>query len=153
MSPSVRDWTAVSLLGDNAPMRWSAPCAGTIALAAACGGSQSAAPAPVAPSDVAPASLTPTAPVSMPIDTGKDCAKAEVRCGGGDCDAKVKNDCEAAVSCALKITATCETENGGVEAKGAERGSIAAHETGDVGAQAGCPGRALHTEVETLVCK
>jgi hypothetical protein len=66
---------------------------------------------------------------------------------------KVKNGCDTAVHCELAVTATCETQAGASEANGQERDTFAAGSTGELGAQATCGGRVLHTEVSKLICK
>lgn len=121
----------------------------------ACGG---AAPAPQAPASSAGPSSPPApvadVPESAPVDSGKDCAHATGKCGGGTCALTIKNDCDQPVHCDLQVSATCETQNGTVAADGADRATIAAHESGDLGAQATCAGGpVVHTEVQKLVCK
>jgi hypothetical protein len=92
-------------------------------------------------------------PASAPIDTGKDCAHATGKCGGGTCNVTIKNDCDQPVHCELQVSATCQSQNGTDSANGGDRTTIAAHETGDLGAQASCSGPVVHTEAEKLVCK
>jgi hypothetical protein len=122
---------------------------------AACGGGTPAPQGP-APSAQPPAAPTPVAdvPESAPIDSGKDCAHATGKCGGGTCAVTIKNDCDQPIRCDLQMTATCETQNGTVAADGADRATIGAHESSDLGAQATCAGGPIvHTEVQKLACK
>ena len=121
----------------------------------ACGGGT---PAPQAPAPSAQPSAPPTpvadVPESAPVDSGKDCAHATGKCGGGTCALTINNDCDGPVHCDLQVAATCETQNGTVAANGGDRATIAAHESGDLGAQAACAGGPIvHTEVQKLVCK
>jgi hypothetical protein len=109
-------------------------------------------PAPP-PADTSAPSATSSEPQWEPVETGKDCASAQAKCGGGVCDAKVKNDCDTAVRCALEIAATCGTSGGGSTANGSDHATIAAHATGDVGAQATCGGDVVHTEIQKLSCR
>ena len=120
---------------------------------AACGGGT---PAPQAPSPSAePATPVPAAgaPQEGPIDSGKDCAHATGKCGGGTCALTIRNDCDQPVHCELQVSATCQSQNGTDAANGGDRTTIAAHESGDLGAQATRSGPVVHTEVEKLVCK
>ncbi len=122
---------------------------------AACGGGT---PAPQAPAPSAEPAAPPTpvadVPQSARVDSGKDCAHATGKCGGGTCALTIKNDCDQPVHCDLQVAATCETQNGTVAANGGDRTTIAPHESGDLGAQASCSGGPIvHTEVQTLVCK
>jgi hypothetical protein len=88
------------------------------------------------------------------VDSGKDCAKAEGRCGGGVCNAKVKNDCDAAVRCDLAMSATCDNPQGNSAASGGDHATIAAHESGEIDAQVTCTsGPIVHTEIVKLACK
>jgi len=90
----------------------------------------------------------------MPVDTGKDCAKATARCGGGACDVTVTNDCADPVRCTFELTASCETQTGAISVNGGDRGLVGAHSASDLAAQTSCPeGPASHTEVSKLVCK
>jgi hypothetical protein len=117
----------------------------------ACAPSQPAAEPAPAHSEAPPA---PSAPQSMPVDTGKDCAKATARCGGGACDVTVTNDCGDPVRCAFELAASCQTQSGAITVTGADRGLVGAHSTSDLAAQTSCPeGPASHTEVSKLVCK
>lgn len=128
--------------------------AGVVALeASACAGQPPAAQPPPAAVDNAPAPAA-AAPESAPVDTGKDCAKATARCGGGACDVTVTNDCDQAVRCAFELAATCETQSGSVTVTGADRGVVGAHSKSDLAAETSCPGGpARHTEVSKLTCK
>jgi hypothetical protein len=121
--------------------------------ASACAGERP----PVQPSPSAVDSSPAPAPApaaSVPVDTGKDCAKATARCAGGACDVTVTNDCDQAVRCAFELTATCETQSGTISVTGADRGLIGAHATSDLAAQTSCPaGPTRHTEVSKLDCK
>jgi len=117
---------------------------------AACGGAATQAPAPPSPA-AAPAEALPE---FAAIDSGKSCAKAEARCGGGACSVKLKNDCDAPVRCHLSITTTCDTQGGTSAANGEDHATIAAHEAGVLDAQAGCSsGPTVRTEVDKLSCK
>jgi hypothetical protein len=109
----------------------------------------------LSPSNVpAPMPAQSAVPASAPVDTGKDCASATARCGGGACDVTVKNACDQAVRCVVDIAVTCATQTGSVSVAGKDRATIGARETGDVGAQVTCPdGTVTHTEVTNLSCK
>ena len=121
---------------------------------AACGGEQPAPQAPPTPPSAAPPVGTASPPPSAAIETGKDCAKAEGRCGGGTCDVTVKNDCDQAVRCELQVAATCVTQDGTAAADAGDRATVAAHETGSIAAQATCTGGSVvHTEVGKLTCR
>jgi hypothetical protein len=117
---------------------------------AACGGSQ-----PVVRPPAEPEPLPPSAtPQAQAVDSGKECAKAEARCGSGICNVTVKNDCDARVHCELTVTATCDTAGAATEVYGGDRASIDAHASGEVDAQATCStGQTLHTEVRKLTCR
>jgi hypothetical protein len=122
---------------------------------AACGGGTPAPQAPAPSGEPAPQTV-PVAdvPQSAPIDSGKDCAHATGKCGGGTCALTIKNDCDQPVHCNLQVAATCETQNGTVAADAGDRTTIAAHESGDLGAQATCAGGpVVHTEVQKLLCQ
>jgi hypothetical protein len=92
-------------------------------------------------------------PASSAFDSGKDCAHATGKCGGGTCDLTIKNDCDQPVRCELQVSATCQSQSGTVGANGGDKTTIGPHETGDLGAQATCAGPVVHTEVEKFVCK
>jgi hypothetical protein len=120
---------------------------------AACGGGTPAPQGPGPSAEPAPTAPAAGAPQSGPIDSGKDCARATGKCGGGTCALTIKNDCDQPVHCELQVSATCQSQNGTDAANGGDRATIAAHESGDLGAQATCSGPVVHTEVEKLVCK
>ena len=88
------------------------------------------------------------------IETGKDCASAEAVCDVGVCTAKVKNSCEQPVTCALEAMAMCQgTEDAG-EARGKDRGTVAAGDEGELRAVADCQDQAVaSTIVENLNCE
>lgn len=46
------------------------------------------------------------------IETGRDCAGAEVNCGPGECAAALDNQCETPVTCDLAIECICRTPTG-----------------------------------------
>ncbi len=123
-----------------------------LVLSTGCGGAPPAPPAAPAPP---PTESAPSAPPSAePVDTGKDCATAQGRCGGGACNVTVKNGCDQAVRCELEISATCESQSGTAEAGGKERQGFAPGTSGDLGAQATCTdGRVVRTEIRKLSCK
>ena len=117
-----------------------------------CGAQRPAAPPAAAPADNG--NPAPSAPEWEAVETGSSCASAQVQCGGGACDAKVKNDCDAALRCALEIEATCSTSTGESTANGSEHGTIAAHSSSDIGAQATCGGgEVVHTAIHKLSCQ
>ena len=92
--------------------------------------------------------------VSEAMETGKDCAKAEVLCEGGVCTASIKNDCEAPVTCELDILAICQGETDTGEARGKGRDTIAPGVAFNLQAGADCHGDAvLATQVDTLTCE
>jgi hypothetical protein len=119
-----------------------------------CAGQQPAAQAPAGPAEAAPPNAASSSPQWEPVDTEKDCAKAQAKCGGGVCDAKVKNDCDAPVRCSLDVVATCSTSGGDSTANGSEHATINAHSSGEVGAQATCGGGdVVHTAIQKLSCR
>jgi hypothetical protein len=118
-----------------------------------CGGARPATPPAAAPADTAPSAATST-PQWEAVDTEKDCAKAQAQCGGGVCDAKIKNDCDAPVRCSLDISVTCSTQGGDSTANGSSHATINAHDSSELGAQATCGGGdAVHTAIEKLSCR
>lgn len=46
------------------------------------------------------------------IQTGRDCAGAEVNCGPGECAAALDNQCDTPVTCDLSIECICRTPTG-----------------------------------------
>jgi hypothetical protein len=120
-------------------------------LLAGCGGATPAAQAPAPVVDSNPAAPVPQ---NAPVDAGKDCVKAEGKCGGGVCAVTVKNDCGDPVRCELVIAVTCDSQGGTSAANGDDHVTVASHATGEVDAQAGCSGgQILRTEVQKLACK
>jgi hypothetical protein len=117
-----------------------------------CGGVRPAAQPTGAPADTAPSAASST-PQWEAVDTEKDCAKAQAQCGGGVCDAKIKNDCDAPVRCSLDVTVTCSAVGGESIANGSNHATINAHDSSELGAQATCgSGDAVHTAIEKLRC-
>jgi hypothetical protein len=93
-------------------------------------------------------------PQNEPVESGKDCVKAQGKCGGGVCNVSVKNDCDEPVHCELAISARCDTQGGTSDASGGDRVTVAAHATGEVDAQVGCSGgQIVRTQVQKLACK
>ncbi len=127
---------------------WVVCAVGAVLLA--CGG------APPPPASSRPPAAEPTAsiPQNEPVESGKDCVRAEGKCGGGVCNVSVKNDCNDVVRCELAITARCDAQGGTSDASGGDRVTVAAHGTGEVDAQVGCSGgQIVRTEVQKLTCK
>jgi len=125
-----------------------------VVLLAGCGGNK---PQPT-PAPTSTASALPPEPAGPPppepIETGKDCAKATIQCGGGACTAKITNDCDAAVTCDLKVMVTCSTNTTTGEARGNNRGTVGKKSTGEVTAQGSCEGGAAELTVpDSLGCK
>jgi hypothetical protein len=119
-----------------------------------CAGQRPAAQPAAIPAETNAPNSASSSPQWAPVETERDCAKAQAQCGGGVCDAKVKNDCDAPIRCALEITVTCSSLGGGSTANGSEHATIGAHDTGDIGAQATCGGGdVLRTEIQKLTCK
>jgi hypothetical protein len=132
------------------PRTW--PLSAAACILAACASHPAASPATPAGEPEAPSA--PAGPTTEPVSTGKDCATATARCGGGACDVSVKNDCDQVVHCAVELAATCATQTGALAATGGGRGTIVAHESSVFGAQATCPdGSVTHTEITKLSCK
>src|SRR5260370_4310567 len=77
-------------------VRTLATCALALGTFSGCGAAQPAAQPPAPPADAVTPTATSSAPSWDPIETGKDCAKAQVQCGGGGCGPKSKNDCARA---------------------------------------------------------
>jgi|HubBroStandDraft_4_1064222.scaffolds.fasta_scaffold149391_2 hypothetical protein len=150
-----RRWCSIDergKLGDDGAMAsasmWVTCVVGAAQLA--CGG----APPPPPSSPPAPVEPTASIPQNEPVESGRDCVKAEGKCGGGVCNVSVKNDCNDAVHCELAITARCEAQGGTSDASGGDRVTVAAHSTGEVDAQVGCSGgQIVRTEVQKLACK
>lgn len=115
-----------------------------------CGASQPPVESPADPLG----SSAESAPLVESVETGKDCATAEVHCGGGTCVAKINNACKASIRCELAVTATCDAPGGSAsDADGQGRENFAAGSTGEMAAVATCTsGRALHTEARKLGC-
>lgn len=116
-----------------------------------CGASQ---PPVESPADSPLGSSAASAPLVESVETGKDCATAEVHCGGGTCAAKINNACKVSIRCELSVTATCDAPGGSAsDADGQARENFAAGSTGDMAAVATCTsGQALHTEARKLSC-
>lgn len=51
-------------------------------------------------------------PEWLAIETGRDCAGAEVNCGPGECAAALDNQCSSPVTCDLQIECICRTATG-----------------------------------------
>ena len=119
-----------------------------------CGGARPAAPPAAAPADPSAANAASSTPQWEPVETEKDCAKAQAQCGGAVCDAKINNDCDAPVRCSLDISVTCSTQGGDSTANGSSHATINAHDTSELGAQATCGGGdAIHTAIDKLRCQ
>jgi len=87
------------------------------------------------------------------IDAGKDCVSAEAVCDLGLCTAKLRNNCEAPVTCALEVLAMCQGTTDAGEARSKSRGTVAAGEEGEISAAADCEDQAVaSTIVESLSC-
>ncbi len=111
-------------------------------------------PAPPAPDPLSPAAPKPLRMSTEPLQLGKPCATGESVCGGGVCDLKVKNDCDAPLTCDVVVTTSCTTSAGVAEATGRKRTTFAAKEEGKLNIGALCPeGSAMRTAVTDLKCK
>ncbi len=53
-----------------------------------------------------------SAPLAEAMDTGRECATAQTRCGGGRCIAEIDNHCKLPITCKLHIESLCQTANG-----------------------------------------
>ena len=127
----------------------------TLALAAlVLGGCPSKPPPATAPTATAKAVEPPPPPTPEPIETGKDCAKATVECGGGVCLAKVKNDCADPVTCELNILAGCSEAAASGEARSKGRATIPAKAEGEFSAKGDCQGGSVElTKADGMACK
>jgi hypothetical protein len=111
-------------------------------------------PPPTTPTATAKAVEPPAPPTPEPIDTGKDCAKATVECGGGVCLAKVKNDCAEPVTCELNILAGCSEAAASGDAHGKDRATIPAKAESEFSAKVDCQGGSVElTKADGMSCK
>jgi len=123
--------------------------------AVACGGSSTGADAPPPPpptDDMGDDDPAPAGP--EPLDTGKDCATAEATCDGGLCTAKVKNDCDTAITCELAMYSLCRGSTTGGEARGKGRNTIPSKSEGEIEGVANCEGAVVDATIaDGLSCK
>jgi len=111
-------------------------------------------PAPPAPDPLSPAAPKPLRMSTEPLNLGKPCATGESTCGGGVCDLKVKNDCDAPITCDVVVASSCTTAAGVAEVTGRKRTTFAAKEEGKLNIGALCPeGNVVRTAVTDLKCK
>ena len=89
-----------------------------------------------------------------PVETGKDCAKAEAQCGNGVCAVTMNNGCDQAVTCDLTVMMVCQAETDLVQAKARKHETFAAGSKDSVSIAADCAaGRIVTTKVQTITCK
>ncbi len=110
---------------------------------------------PTASASVAPEPEPPPGPApDEPVETGHACATATAACGGGSCTLKLKNDCEAPLTCAASMLLRCRTPTELVEAKGRERQTFPAKGAGEVVISANCTmGDPVQTSFTELKCQ
>ncbi|MBL9024456.1 MAG: hypothetical protein JNL21_19830 [Myxococcales bacterium] len=124
-------------------------------LVACASGAAPAEEAQASASAVAPPPEPPPEPAGPePVETGQACATATKECGGGSCTIKLKNDCEAPLTCDAFALLRCRTPTELVEAKGRERKTFPAKTTDDLIVTASCTeGDPVQTELTDLKCK
>ena len=111
-------------------------------------------PPPTTPTATAKAVEPPAPPTPEPIETGKDCAKATVECGGGVCLAKIKNDCAEPVTCELNIVLGCSEAASSGEARSKGRATIPAKTENDFSTKGDCEGGSVVlTKADGMSCK
>jgi hypothetical protein len=106
-------------------------------------------------SAVAPEPEPPSEPAPPePVETGHACATATSECGGGSCTVKLKNDCEAPLTCDAFMMLRCRTPTELVEAKGRERQTFPAKTPGELSVSTTCTmGDPVQTTFTELKCK
>lgn len=107
------------------------------------------------PSAAAPVVETPPLPPEPePVETGQACAKATVLCGGGACELKLKNECDAPLTCDAFMLVRCKAANDFIEASGRGRETFPAKTEGQVTVDANCTmGTIVQTSFSELKCK
>lgn len=124
-----------------------------MSLSASC--SPPAPPVAVETSATAPViEAPPLPPEPEPVETGQACAKATVLCGGGACELKLKNDCDAPLTCDAFMLVRCKAANDFIEASGRGRETFPAKTEGQVTVDADCTmGSIVQTSFSELKCK
>lgn len=88
------------------------------------------------------------------VPTGRDCAKAEVRCGGGRCVAAIDNRCDLPITCSVQVESICQVggESGRTNASSKEVTTLG-HAARSIEAQVSCEGAVVTTTLERLACE
>ena len=88
------------------------------------------------------------------VPTGRDCATAEVRCGGGRCVAAIDNRCDLPITCTVQVESLCQIggESGRTNASSKEVTTLG-HAARSIEAQVSCEGAVLTTTLERLACE
>ncbi len=123
---------------------------------AACSSSTTTSETPAASASVAAPEPEPPSepPPPEPVETGHACATATSECGGGSCTIKMKNDCEAPLTCDAFMMLRCRTPTELVEAKGRERQTFPAKSADDLVVSANCTmGDPVQTSFTEMKCK
>jgi hypothetical protein len=121
-----------------------------------CSSSKTTSETPEASASVAAPEPEPPSepPPPEPVETGHACATATSECGGGSCTIKMKNDCEAPLTCDAFMMLRCRTPTELVEAKGRERQTFPAKSTDDLIVSANCTmGDPVQTSFTEMKCK
>ncbi len=90
-----------------------------------------------------------------PVDTGRDCATAQTRCGGGRCVAEIDNRCKLPITCKLHIESLCQTSNGetGPASASTKEVTTLGSQTRSIEAETSCgQGTPVTTRIEGLEC-
>jgi len=108
--------------------------------------------APV-PVEAPPEKLSPPEP--QPVETGQACAKATSVCEDGSCTIKLKNDCDAPLTCDGFVVARCRTPTDAVEARGRGKKTFASKAESELVISAVCTtgNQLIGTELSELKCK
>lgn len=104
---------------------------------------------------VACASTTPEVDAPETMQTGRDCAPAEIDCDPIHCTADIKNDCKSPVTCKLHAVTYCRPPNGsqGPATATSERLTILAGATKHLQATLSCGnGVPTATRVDRVEC-
>lgn len=90
-----------------------------------------------------------------PMDTGRECATAQTRCGGGRCTAEIDNRCKLPITCKLHIESLCQTSNGETGPANASTKDVTTlgSRTNVIEAETSCgQGTPVVTRIEGLEC-
>jgi hypothetical protein len=91
----------------------------------------------------------------LTLETGRDCARAEVACGVGNCVARIDNTCDEPLTCELAIQCVCQAVTG-ESGEARSRASDTAPAKGKVGLEAHAicgAGEVKATFAQAVSCK